>query len=131
MLDGQKKGYLDKDDVKKIFRTNGVRVTEEDLDAAFREADSDGDKKIEATEFIQMMADKMKTASTAEALKEAFKVFDPEDSGLINEKELREALLNIGDPVTNKEVMELEQVAGTQDGNIRYELFINSVFASK
>ena len=35
MLDGQKKGYLDKEDVKKIFRSNGVRVTEEDLDAAF------------------------------------------------------------------------------------------------
>ena len=131
MLDGQKKGYLDKDDVKKIFKTYGIRVTEEDLDSAFREADADGDKKIEAMEFITLMTDKMKTTSTIDALKEAFAVFDPQESGLINLRELREALLNIGEPVTNKEVMELEQVAGTQDGNIRYELFINSVFASK
>ena len=38
---------------------------------------------------------------------------------------------NKKEPVTNKEVMELENVAGTQDGNIRYELFINAVFANK
>ena len=131
MFDVGKKGYLDKEDVKKLFKHYTVRVTDEDLDAAFKDADADGDKKIEAMEFINMMTGKMKANATEEKLMEAFKVFDPEEKGFVDAKELQEALLNIGEPCTNKEVAELFQVAQTQEGNIRYELFVQSVFAKK
>ncbi|BFU24760.1 calmodulin, putative [Entamoeba histolytica HM-1:IMSS-B] len=131
MFDSSKKGYLDKDDVKKLFKTNGIRVTDEDLDAAFKEADADGDKKIECMEFINMMTGKMKTASTEQKLTEAFKVFDPEEKGVIDSKELTEALLNIGERCTTSEVGELKTVAENQEGQIRYELFIQAVFAKK
>lgn len=131
MFDTTKKGYLDKDDVKKLFKSHGIRVTDEDLDAAFKEADADGDKKIECVEFINMMTSKMKATSTEQKLTEAFKVFDPEEKGVIDSKELSEALLNIGEPCTNKEVQELMQVAQNQDGDVRYELFVQAVFAKK
>ncbi|KAL7717044.1 Calmodulin [Entamoeba marina] len=131
MFDATKKGYLDKDDLRKLFKVHGVRVTDEDLDSAFREADADGDKKIECMEFINMMTGKMKATSTEKGLTEAFKVFDPSEKGVIDSKELTEALLNIGEPCTNKEVNELMNVAQNQDGDVRYELFVQTVFAKK
>ena len=131
MFDASKKGYLEKDDVKKLFKTYAIRLSDEELDEAFKEADADGDKKIGCAEFVNMMSSKMKTTSSEEKLKEAFKVFDPEDKGVIDAKELTEALMFIGEPCTNKEVAELKGVAENSEGDIRYELFIQAVFAKK
>ena len=131
LFDVSKKGYIERGDLRTLFKQYSIRVSDEDLDDAFKAADADGDKKVTVTEFINMMSGLMKSTSTEAQVTEAFKVFDPEEKGVINDKELSEALLNIGEKCTTQEVNELRTVAKNQEGDIRYELFVNAVFAKK
>ena len=47
-----------------------------------------------------------KQTDTADDLLEAFRIFDPYGEGIVDEKELSDALLNSGDKLTKDEVKE-------------------------
>eukprot|EP01115_Flamella_aegyptia_P007699 TRINITY_DN3203_c0_g1_i1.p1 TRINITY_DN3203_c0_g1~~TRINITY_DN3203_c0_g1_i1.p1 ORF type:complete len:98 (+),score=31.66 TRINITY_DN3203_c0_g1_i1:310-603(+) len=96
----------------------------------FKEADVTGAGKIGFPEFMNMMARKMKQADSQEELLEAFKVFDPYGEGVINEKELTEALLHTGDKLTREELDEMYSVC-LVDGLVNYKSFVSHMHATK
>ncbi|XP_071079017.1 uncharacterized protein [Haliotis cracherodii] len=56
VFDKESKGYLTSDELRHIMTTMGEKLTHEDVDDMIREADLDGDGKIDYLEFSKMLA---------------------------------------------------------------------------
>ena len=68
--------------------------------------DTDGSGQIEFPEFCNMMAIKMNDDETDEELiRMAFRVLDKSGSGTITSKEFKHLMTNIGDKLTDDEVI--------------------------
>ena len=68
------------------------------------------------SEFLTMMARKMKDTDSEEEIREAFKVFDRDNNGYISAAELRHVMTSIGEKLTDDEVAEMIREAD-QDGD--------------
>ena len=71
------------------MRSLGQNPTEAELQDMINEVDADGNGTIDFTEFLALMARKMKDTDTEEELREAFKVFDRDNNGFISASEVR------------------------------------------
>lgn len=77
------------------------------------------------TEFLTMMARKMKDTDSEEEIREAFKVFDRDNNGFISAAELRHVMTSIGEKLTDDEVDEMIREAD-QDGDGRIDCQIST-----
>jgi len=75
---------------------------------------------LTVTEFLTMMARKMKDTDSEEEIREAFKVFDRDNNGFISAAELRHVMTSIGEKLTDDEVDEMIREAD-QDGDGRID----------
>ena len=73
-----------------------------------------------STEFLTMMARKMRDTDSEEEIREAFKVFDRDNNGFISAAELRHVMTSIGEKLTDDEVDEMIREAD-QDGDGRID----------
>ncbi len=55
MFDRNKDGYVDAKEIKELTTTLGQRLTFDELEAFMREADMDGDGRLNYEEFVKMM----------------------------------------------------------------------------
>ena len=55
MFDKNKDGYIEMKELRWVTTTLGQRLTNEEVDAFMREADTDGDGKLNYEEFARMM----------------------------------------------------------------------------
>ena len=76
---------------------------------------------IEFNEFLQMMSKQQKKGLSQDILKDAFRIFDKDDDGLISVEELRSIMKNLGDKMTDEELDEMLDAADTKhDGLVNY-----------
>jgi len=122
---------IDKAELKKKFKLYGLRVSEDELEKAYKEADNDGDGKIMFPEFMAMMSEKMRQTSSEQKLLDAFRTFDPEGRGFIPTEELSKVLTTLGKPLTAREMADLTSIAEMTPGEIRYQQFIDVLFMKK
>ena len=71
------------------------------------EIDADGSGTIEFSEFLNLMAKKMKDTDAEEELVEAFKVFDKEGNGKVSIEEIRLAMINLGEKCPMEDIEEM------------------------
>merc|ERR1719281_550895 len=94
------------------------------------EVDADGNGTIDFPEFLSLMARKMKDTDTEKELIEAFKVFDRDGNGFISAAELRHAMSNLGQKMSDEEVVEMIREADLDlDGQVNYEEFVKMMMA--
>ncbi|KAG8261336.1 hypothetical protein J6590_075192 [Homalodisca vitripennis] len=87
------------------------------------EVDQDGNGTIEFNEFLQMMSKKMKDGE--DELKEAFKVFDLNNDGLISHAELQHVMNNLGERMSDEEIEDMIKEADLDgDGMVNYDEFV-------
>lgn len=55
VFDVDKDGYITKSELRQVMNRLGENLTDEQLDAMIKEADKDGDGKINAKEFKALM----------------------------------------------------------------------------
>ena len=107
------------------MRSLGQNPTEAELQDMVNEVDVDGSGTIEFSEFLNLMARKMRDSDSEEQLKEAFRVFDKDQNGFISAAELRNVLTNLGEKLTDDEIDEMIREADVDgDGQINYEEFV-------
>ena len=92
----------------------------------FIQIDGDGSGSIDFTEFLELIADKMKTICENDAsIRRAFRVLDKDCNGYISVEELRDVMTKLGEKLTEKEVAEMVQEADNNgDGIIDMEEFV-------
>ncbi|XP_018901252.2 uncharacterized protein [Bemisia tabaci] len=104
-----------------VMRSLGQRPTETELRDMVNEVDQDGNGTIEFNEFLQMMSKKLKGADCEDELREAFRVFDKNNDGLISNKELRHVMTNLGEKLSDEEVDDMIKEADLDgDGMVNY-----------
>ena len=122
-----KKNYLNIKETKIAMRCLGILITEKELVDMLNLKSKNGNEQISLNDFI-FLCNSKKDENHIEELEEAFKNFDPENSGLINAKELKHAM-KVFKPKMNKE--EIDQILSEfnidEDGNINYVDFLSNL----
>ncbi|GMM49047.1 calmodulin [Starmerella bacillaris] len=124
LFDKDRDGKITSRELGTVMRSLGQTPTEAEISDMINEIDIDNDGTVDFSEFITMMARRMKTADDQEVIKEAFRVFDRNGNGFISAAELRHVLTSIGDKLTEEEADEMIRAADVDgDGQINYEEF--------
>jgi calmodulin len=131
-------GQITTKELGTVMRSLGQNPSESELQDMINEVDADNNGTIDfpgrgvwaptstptltrpCTEFLTMMARKMKDTDSEEEIREAFKVFDRDNNGFISAAELRHVMTSIGEKLTDDEVDEMIREAD-QDGDGRID----------
>ena len=115
-----------------VMRTLGQNPTEAELKHMIDEVDGDGSGCIEIDEFLELMDKKMKEQDTEEEIIEAFKAFDRDGDGYINENDLKDFLKTFGETISDNEIQKMIQVAdSSRDGKVNYQNFVRMMMIPK
>ena len=121
-----KKQTLTIKECKNAMRCLGILITEKELVEYLEINEKNGKEKINLNEFISLCKMK-KNDDYYDELEEAFKFYDINETGFVNSKELKHAML-IFKPKMNEE--EIDQILNEynidEDGFINYKEYLNS-----
>lgn len=131
MFDKNKDGHISTSELGTVFRGLGQNPTEKDLKEMVAECDKNGNGTVEINEFCDLMGDKLKDKSTTqEELREAFKVFDRDGNGFVDFKELKAAMKQLGEKMSEEDIKEMIAEADIDsDGKVSYEEFVTMMTA--
>ncbi len=118
-LDKDKNGILSKDEIKQCLEKNQIKIN---FDKVFDSIDTNENGYIDYTEFLAFMLDES-FYMNEDKLNEAFKVFDPDENGLITVENIKK-LLNLEE--NDNEILNEFIKENDKDGNgkIDYREFI-------
>lgn len=112
-------------ELEMVLRTLGSNPTEIELQDMINEVDKDESGTIDFSEFVAMMATKVKEVDSEGKMLETFRIFDVDNNGFISAAELRHVMTNLGERLTDDEVDEMIKVADAdKDGKISYQDFV-------
>eukprot|EP01083_Nonionella_stella_P095910 269367_1 len=99
-----------------------LKVPQEENDEIYRVALY----KIDFSQFLIMMAHKMQNPDDEKEIRDAFKLFDTNNDGVIEKDKLMKAMITVGEPLTKREVSLLFQHIGDKnESTIDYEDFMS------
>ena len=104
-----------------VMRALGLTPTDAELKELIATVDKDGNGKLDFAEFLALVASKGIGNMDLTQVRDAFRVFDKEDKGVISVVELRHILMDIGDKLTASECDQLITQVKTVNGHINYE----------
>merc|ERR1712121_102724 len=111
MIDHNRDGFIDNEDLHDMLASLGKDPTEEYLDSMMNEAPG----PINFTMFLTMFGERLQGTDPEEVIKNAFGCFD--------EDKLRELLTTIGDRFTDDDVDEMYREAPIKNGMFDYVEF--------
>ena len=121
-----KKQTLTIKECKNAMRCLGILITEKELVEYLEINEKNGKEKINLNDFISLCKIK-KNDDYYDELEQAFKCYDINETGFINSKELKHAML-VFKPKMNEE--EIDQILSEynidEDGFINYQEYLNS-----
>merc|ERR1712110_1303354 len=115
MIDQNRDGFIDKEDLHDMLASLGKDPTDEYLDAMMNEAPG-------AINFT-MFGERLQGTDPEDVIKNAFGCFDDENNGFIHEDRLRELLTTMGDRFTDEDVDEMYREAPIKNGMFDYTEF--------
>ncbi|XP_072170406.1 myosin regulatory light polypeptide 9-like [Diadema setosum] len=119
MIDQNRDGFIDKEDLHDMLASLGKDPTDKYLEDMMSQAPG----PINFTMFLTLFGEKLNGTDPEDVILNAFACFDPEASGFIREKNLRELLMTMGDRFTEEEVDEIFREPRITDGNFNYREF--------
>uniref|UniRef100_A0A1B6FJB2 EF-hand domain-containing protein n=2 Tax=Cuerna arida TaxID=1464854 RepID=A0A1B6FJB2_9HEMI len=123
LFDKDEDGTITMAELGVVMRSLGQTLSEGELQNMVNEVDQDGNGTIEFNEFLQMMSKKMKDGE--DELKEAFKVFDLNNDGLISHAELQHVMTKLGERMSDEEIEDMIKEADLDgDGMVNYDEFM-------
>lgn len=129
-FDSDKDGRITINELGAMMRSIGQTPTEIELHEMIEEVDQDKDNEIDFNEFVTMMMKTIHDVESEERTLEAFKVFDRDGSGVIRVSELKNIMMQLGDPISDAEADDLLQLANQEEGLIDYVEFVKSIFGT-
>lgn len=109
-----------------VFKTLALKVVGDKLKEWSDDADEDATGMINWDQFKTMFEMKLKEDNDERELKEAFRVLDKGNKGVIDVKDLRWLLQSLGDELTPDEIEDMITETDTDaSGTVDYEEFRN------
>lgn len=122
LFDTDGSGTIDAKELKVAMRALGFEPKREEIKKMISDIDRDGSGTIDFSEFLEMMTAKMSERDSREEILKAFRLFDDDETGKISLKNLRRVAREIGENMTDDELMEMiEEADRDGDGEINEE----------
>jgi len=116
VFDKNQDGTITTKELSTVMRSLGQNPTDAEVQDMINEVDVDGSGAIEFPEFCVMMVKKMQETDTENEIREAYRVFDKERTGVIDASEMRLILSNLPEKLSDEEIDEMLRTAD-KDGN--------------
>jgi len=117
-------GTIELHELQQVMRKLGQNPTEKELAEMISSVDDNGDMEIDFDEFLILMKSRIGTRDPEQELRDAFKVFDTDNSGAIDRKELKRLMKKLGQALTEAELdAMMNEVDENGDGEISFEEF--------
>lgn len=123
MMDVNRDGFIDGDDLKAIHNDLGRNPTEKELKEMLKECPG----QLNFTAFLTLFGEKMHGTDSEATFKQAFEQFDPEKKGKLAEEYFKDLLLNVGDQFKEEEIRQVWKEASIQGGQFDYAAFVTLV----
>lgn len=120
MIDQNRDGIIDKDDLLNIFQQIGRDPDLKTLEAMVAEAPG----PLNFTMFLTLFGEKTKGTDPESALRDAFIMFDPENKGQLHEEYVKDLLMNVGDQFSKDELKATWKEAPIEGGMLDYVKFV-------
>jgi len=124
IIDQNRDGFIDNEDLKDMLASLGQVSSEEECDKMIKEAPG----AINFTMFLTLFGEKLNGTDPEDVIKNAFKCFDPDGTGVINEDSFRRLLVSMGERFTEEECDEMFNEAQVdRKGNFDYIDFVRLI----
>ncbi len=126
LFDKNGDGSISAAELRSVMQSLGHTPTDTELKDMMHEIDTDGNGIIEFNEFLTLMTRQAGGSDPEGEYREAFKVFDKNNDGLISSAELKAVMQQIGETLSDTDISEMIQEADKDgDGQINYQEFVN------
>ncbi|KAF9154659.1 hypothetical protein BGX20_004621, partial [Mortierella sp. AD010] len=131
MFDRKGSGNVATSSLGDLLRSINQNPTQAEIQELAAQADPSGTGVISYDAFtkVALRVDGFKPAATTDQLVDGFKAFDPENTGTISAKVLRQVLTTMGEVLSEAEVDTFLAGAVDKDGNVNYETFARDLLA--
>jgi len=116
MMDVNRDGFIDKDDLADLFASFGRENDNEILESMVNEANG----PINFPMFLSLFGEKMGATDPEATIRNAFAILDDNNCGFLEEGKLREMLMTMGDRFTEDDVDEVLRSVPIENGKLDY-----------
>eukprot|EP01135_Chromosphaera_perkinsii_P010044 Nk52_evm79s1992 gene=Nk52_evmTU79s1992 len=125
LFDTDKDGFIDYHELKVAMRALGFDVKKADVLKVMREHDREDTGRIGFQEFFDAMVERILQRNPMDEIIKAFKLFDDDDSGKINLRNMRRVARELGENMTDEELQAMiDEFDKDGDGEINEEEFV-------
>jgi len=126
LFDKRGDGLVRTGDIGKVFTSLALKMDQDKLKDWLDEVDEEASGNINWEQFKMVYETKLKEDEDERELKEAFRVLDKGNKGVIDVKDLRWILQSLGDDLSAEEIENMIEETDTDgSGTVDYEEFRN------
>uniref|UniRef100_A0A7S1JGZ9 EF-hand domain-containing protein n=1 Tax=Eutreptiella gymnastica TaxID=73025 RepID=A0A7S1JGZ9_9EUGL len=107
LFDTDGSGKIDAKEIKVALRALGFEPKKEEMTKIIADVDRDGSGQVDFNDFLDLLVKKMGEKDSREETLKAFKLFDAASSGNISFEDLKAVAQDIGEKMTDEELMEM------------------------
>jgi len=120
MMDQNRDGIIDKDDLAAIYQQIGRDPDPKTLDEMIKESPG----QLNFTHFLTLFGEKLHGTDPESTLRDAFKMFDEEGKGVLAEEYVKQLLMETGDQFSKDEIKQTWKEAPIEGGKLDYLKFV-------
>merc|ERR1739848_263931 len=107
LFDTDGSGTIDPKELKSAMQSLGFEAKNQTIYQMVSDLDTDGSGAIDFEEFLDMMTARMSDKDTKEDINKVFRLFDDDKTGTITIQNLRRVAKELGETMTDEELMEM------------------------
>jgi len=126
LFDTDGSGTIDPKELKSAMESLGFEAKNQTIYQMISDLDKDGSGAIDFDEFLDMMTARLSDKDSRDDINKVFRLFDDEKAGYITIKNLRRVAKELGETMTDEELLEMVERADSDgDGKVTPEDFYN------
>ncbi|CAF0780984.1 unnamed protein product [Didymodactylos carnosus] len=130
LFDKDGSGSIDSQEIGQLMRSLGQNPTNKQIEDLISQADKNGNQRLDFNEFVEFMSAHWNDRDQADELKEAFRLFDKDNSGYLTINELKQVMLNMGEKLSQEELDDMMREADlNHDGKLDYHEFVRTLLS--
>jgi len=106
------------------MRALGFTIKKAEIRQMIQDIDKDDSGTVDFDEFVEMMTGRMTSRDSKDEIQKVFALFDEDTTGKITFRDLKKAVTELGENISDEEIMEMiEEADRSGDGTINFEEF--------
>ena len=124
MIDLDRDGYISPIELKLVFKSVGMNLSNEEIHELIVKADKDGKGLVSYEEFKKLMNDTSQNFSKKEQIQYVFNQMDLDKTGKISLKNLRKIVQKYNEGISDSDCAKMiEEADFDQDGQVSFDEF--------